>query len=115
MQYKSQITTHILDTSRGKPASGITAKLYHFQHHVWEEIAADVTNLDGRIVDLLPEGIRLENGIYKMHFDTEKYFDHFNIPTFYPYIEIVFNLDSDEHFHIPLLLSPFGYTTYRGS
>ena len=67
------------------------------------------------ISDLLPKENVLETGIYKMRFETKDYFDKGRIPTFYPYVEIVFDIHSTEHYHIPLLLNPFGYSTYRGS
>jgi 5-hydroxyisourate hydrolase len=111
----SQITTHILDTTSGKPATGITIILYQGENDEWTEIARGVTNKDGRISNLLEKEKRIQTGIYKMRFETKDYFDQNRIVTFYPYIEIVFDIRSDEHYHIPLLLSPFGYSTYRGS
>lgn len=110
----SQITTHILDTSLGKPAPGITIILYSQSTDAWKEIAKGITNNDGRIVDLLKNEV-LKYGTYKMRFETKDYFDKMGIATFYPYVEIVFDISSQEHYHIPLLLSPFGYSTYRGS
>jgi 5-hydroxyisourate hydrolase len=111
----SQLTTHILDTSKGRPASGVTIILYQGQHDQWSELAKGITNADGRIPDLLKEDILLPHGSYKMRFDTKVYFDKQNIETFYPYVEIIFDITTDEHYHIPLLLNPFGYSTYRGS
>jgi len=111
----SQITTHILDTTKGKPAEGITIVLYKGENDQWEEIARGKTNGDGRITDLLAKDRVLEKRIYKMRFETKDYFDKQAIPTFYPYVEIIFDIQSNEHYHIPLLLNPFGYTTYRGS
>lgn len=111
----SQLTTHILDTTKGKPAQGITIILYHGGNDEWTEIKRSITNVDGRIPDLLDKHITLEYGIYKMRFETKDYFDKQQIPTFYPYVEIIFEINSQEHYHIPLLLNPFGYSTYRGS
>jgi 5-hydroxyisourate hydrolase len=111
----SQITTHILDTTKGLPAEGITIILYHGGNDEWVEMKRGVTNKDGRIADLLPAETVLERGIYKMRFETKDYFDKNQTPTFYPFVEIVFDIQSEQHFHIPLLLNPFGYTTYRGS
>ena len=111
----SQITTHILDTTRGKPAAGINIVLYRGENDEWTEIARGTTNNDGRIPDLLSKNVILEIGIYKMRFETKDYFDKDRIPTFYPYVEIIFDLQSTDHHHIPLLLNPFGYSTYRGS
>ena len=79
------------------------------------EIARGQTNEDGRIANLLNEDKILQKGIYKMRFETKLYFDQKGMATFYPYVEIVFDIQTGEHYHIPLLLSPFGYSTYRGS
>lgn len=111
----SQITTHILDTTRGKPATGIVITLYRQQDDQWKEMAAGVTNTDGRIPGLLPKDTILAPGVYKMLFETKPYFDKLAIATFYPYVEIAFAITDNTHYHIPLLLNPFGYTTYRGS
>jgi len=111
----SQITTHILDTSKGKPAQGVNIVLYAKQKEEWIDIAAGTTNQDGRIGDLLEKENPLKPGIYKMQFDTAAYFTRQSIQTFYPYIEIVFEITGTQHYHIPLLVSPFGYSTYRGS
>lgn len=110
----SAITTHILDVTLGKPAAGITIVLYQ-QLREWTEIGRGITNADGRISDLLPKEIILPSGSYKLRFETEAYFLHHDTATFYPFIEITFSLTTGEHYHIPLLLSPFGYSTYRGS
>lgn len=110
----SQITTHILDTTKGKPAAGITIILYRGENDEWTELARGTTNADGRISDLL-KNEKLEHCIHKMRFETKDYFDSHQIKTFYPYVEIVFDIISDEHYHVPLLLNPFGYSTYRGS
>lgn len=109
------ITTHILDTTKGKPAAGVTIILYLGGNDEWNEIARGVTNQDGRIKDLLSADFNLQPGIYKMRFETKDYFDKMSTETFYPYVEIVFDLKTVEHYHIPLLLNPFGYSTYRGS
>jgi 5-hydroxyisourate hydrolase len=111
----SQVTTHILDTTSGKPASGITITLYVGQNDEWTEIARGKTNRDGRITDLLQETVLLQRGIYKLRFETKDYFDKTGTATFYPYVEIIFDIQSNEHYHVPLLLNPFGYSTYRGS
>jgi 5-hydroxyisourate hydrolase len=111
----SQVTTHILDTAVGHPAGGITVVLYYGENDEWTEIARGTTNKDGRVTDLLARSHLLAQGIYKMRFETKDYFDRIPVRTFYPYVEIIFDITSNEHFHIPLLISPFGYTTYRGS
>jgi 5-hydroxyisourate hydrolase len=111
----SQITTHILDTSSGKPAAGIKITLFSFDNPQWRTIDSGVTNKDGRLNDLIEDTRTLPPGIYKLKFETRDYFDRRNTETFYPYIEITFQLSEREHYHVPLLLTPFGYTTYRGS
>ena len=111
----SAITTHVLDTTKGMTAPGINVILYHYQANAWLEVANGLTNMDGRITDLLPKEIFLEHGIYKLKFETKFYFDQLEMPTFYPYVEIVFEISTSQHYHIPLLLNPFGYSTYRGS
>lgn len=111
----SQITTHILDTTKGKPAAGVSITLLQQAGNNWQEIARGVTNADGRITDLLPKEMQLELGVYKMKFDTQEYFAQDNTMNFYPFVEIVFIVAGTEHYHVPLLLNPFGYSTYRGS
>ncbi len=111
----SQITTHILDTTRGRPAQGVTIALYSQQAEVWQELARGTTNQDGRVADLLPEGEVLARGIYKLKFFTQEYFDQLSTNAFYPFVEIAFAVSAPEHYHVPLLLNPFGYSTYRGS
>lgn len=109
----SQITTHILDTSRGSPASGVTVILYEGPD--WLEIGRSITNADGRLQGLVKEGKLIKPGIYKLRFETKEYFDKVQIATLYPFIEIAFEIAGNDHYHIPLLLNPFGYSTYRGS
>lgn len=111
----SQITTHILDTSLGKPANDITIKLQHQKGEHWKTFSQGVTNADGRIADLLPPAKILDAGNYKMVFETGKYFAAHDTPNFYPLVEVIFSIHDDQHYHVPLLLNPFGYSTYRGS
>lgn len=111
----SQITTHILDTTRGKPAQGVTIVLYSQQEEKWQELARGTTNQDGRVADLLPKDETLARGVYKLKFFTQEYFDQQVATAFYPFVEIVFAVTAPEHYHVPLLLNPFGYSTYRGS
>jgi len=110
----SLITTHILDTTRGKPAGGVSIVLYQ-QGREWTEIARGLTNADGRIGDLLARDTVLPSGTYKLRFETGAYFDQLGTATFYPFVEITFAITTGEHYHVPLLLNPFGYATYRGS
>ena len=111
----SQITTHILDTTKGKPAVNVSITLFQQAGDNWLEIARGITNSDGRIADLLPKEIQLEPGIYKLKFFTKEYFAQGGTANFYPFVEIVFDVAGTEHYHVPLLLNPFGYATYRGS
>jgi 5-hydroxyisourate hydrolase len=111
----SQITTHILDTAKGKPASGVSISLHQQHNDVWKEIGIGTTNTDGRVMDLLKKDALLDLGIYKMRFETCEYFDKQGIQSFYPVVEIIFSITTTEHYHIPLLISPHGYSTYRGS
>ena len=111
----SPITTHILDTHRGCPAQGVPIQLFQKQETGYVLLAEGVTDDDGRIRDLLPEG-SLHTGIYQMRFDTKAYHDSLGITGFYPEALVVFEIwETDQHYHIPLLLSPFAYSTYRGS
>ena len=111
----SQVTTHILDTSKGHPAAQIHVTLYQGGNDQWREIARAISDADGRVKNLLGEEVLLQHGIYKLRFETKDYFDQLHIATCYPYVEIIFDVQTDEHFHVPLLLNPFGYSTYRGS
>jgi 5-hydroxyisourate hydrolase len=112
----SGITTHVLDTSKGRPGSGIKIVLDFKSDEDWDEIGSGQTNFDGRLANLLPEGFHLNAGIYRLTFDTQAYYDSQNEQGFYPSVEIVFEVrDEAQHYHVPLLISPFGYSTYRGS
>src|SRR5437868_6219450 len=102
----SKITTHILDTVKGHPAEGVTIILYGGENDEWTELARGATNPDGRISDLLEKDDQLKFGIFKIRFETKDYFDRQRMPTFYPYVEIIFEIAEDQHYHIPLLLSP---------
>jgi 5-hydroxyisourate hydrolase len=117
----SQITTHILDTALGKPARGIEVILFEQSEEImegnasWRQIALGSSDQDGRISDLLKKDAQVEPGIYKIRFETQEYFNKLSCQTFYPYVEIIFRITNYEHYHIPLLLNPFGYSTYRGT
>ncbi len=111
----SQLTTHVLDTTLGKPAQEMTIRLKHFVDNGWFTLAQGVTNADGRVGDLLPSEKNVLPGNYKMVFETLRYFKANNTTGLYPVVEICFTVSDDAHYHIPLLLNPFGYSTYRGS
>ncbi|KAL0247615.1 hydroxyisourate hydrolase [Cryptococcus tetragattii IND107] len=120
---RSPITCHVLDSSQGKPASGVKISLQILKAEVLgssevtgKMLAEGITDTDGRCSTLLPPNEELSPGIYKMVFFTGDYFEAKGTETFYPVVEITFNYaDPSQHYHIPLLLSPFSYTTYRGS
>lgn len=111
----SPITTHILNTSLGKPAAGVRIILYQQNGKDWNFLAEGITNSDGRVADLLPEEKLSVPANFKLRFETNAYFQQLGIESFYPFIEIVFTIKNNEHYHVPLLLNPFGYSTYRGS
>ena len=111
----SQITTHILDTSLGKPAQGVNITLEQKVAADWNKLATGITNSDGRIGNLLPDDKIVEPGIYRMIFDTKSYFKTQNLKSFYPSVTIEFEVFDASHYHVPLLLNPYGYSTYRGS
>lgn len=110
----SQITSHVLDTAKGCPAEGIPLTLYRVSQAGSEVVGEDITNADGRSTHLLSDETVLEEGMYLLHFSLVEYLR--DSGAFYPYADITFNVaEGGEHYHIPLLLSPFGYSTYRGS
>ena len=113
----SAITTHILDVSTGFPARGVPVKLERqIEGTVWELIGSGATDEDGRIRDLLDADAILQAGNYRLTFDTGAYFQKQQIEGFYPQVTVTFTVRSGaQHYHVPLLLSPFGYSTYRGS
>ena len=111
----SQLTTHVLDTSIGKPGKNIAVKLQQRSGENWQIIAQGITDNDGRISDLLPAEKSLAPDNYKLVFETGAYFTANNVTGFYPAVEIQFTVFDDAHYHVPLLINPFGYSTYRGS
>jgi 5-hydroxyisourate hydrolase len=113
----SVITTHILDTATGRPASGVDVVLEEQRGaDEWTAVGRGLTDADGRLRTLMPEGEPLEPGTYRLIFHTRAYFQRSDTVTFYPHVVVVFDVAGGEsHYHVPLLLSPFGYSTYRGS
>lgn len=114
----SGITSHVLDTSRGMPAAGIDVLLEwntgESLRPEWEKVGSGTTNIDGRVSDLVDGESRA--GHFRISFLVAAYFQSRHIESFYPVVRIEFNVDdADQHFHVPLLLNPFGYSTYRGS
>jgi 5-hydroxyisourate hydrolase len=112
----SQITTHVLDVSLGRPAAGVPVLLEVEDVGTgWKELGRGETDKDGRLRDLLAPGSLVE-GTYRLTFDTHSYFAFRKVEALYPLVSVVFSVrDAKQHYHIPLLLSPFGYSTYRGS
>lgn len=110
----SAVTTHVLDTARGRPGTEIAVTLEALDGPHRTLIAEGRTDGDGRIAALGPE--QLASGDYQLTFDTGEYFARTGTETFYPLVQVRFRLaDPEQHYHVPLLLSPFSYSTYRGS
>ena len=111
------ITTHVLDTSHGRPAVGVPIRLaIQMPSGDWKTIGEGKTDSDGRLRTLTPTDQPFERGTYRLTFDTGHYFASHGVEGFYPEASIVFEVRNPaEHFHVPLLLQPFGYSTYRGS
>ena len=112
----SPITTHVLDIAKGSPAENVPIQMESLINSEWQLLGRGSTNADGRLTNLLEPG-SLAKGNYRISFDVEKYFISQNIQRFfYPVVRIEFEiLNPEQHYHVPLLLSPFGYSTYRGS
>jgi len=105
------LSTHVLDTSLGKPAPGITVVL---ESVAGEALGDAITDGDGRVGNIGPD--RLEAGDYRLRFASGGYFAARGVEAFYPEVVVVFTIaDADQHYHVPVLLNPFGYSTYRGS
>lgn len=110
----SHITTHVLDAVHGTPAAGVPVELSARVGDDWQLIAQGETNADGRVADLGPDAVAA--GDYRVRFDTAAYFARTDTETFYPEVLLTFVIaDDSRHYHVPLLLSPFAYSTYRGS
>lgn len=108
---RSPITTHVLDTSRGRPVAGMEVVLERKDREGWSTLGRGVTDADGRLIDLLRSDYALAAGTYRLTFSTGAL-----LSGFFPEVTIVFSVDDPgQHYHVPLLVSPFGYTTYRGS
>jgi len=110
------ITTHVLDTAAGRPARGVPVVLERAgAPGTWETVGSGVTDNDGRNRELTPSG-PVDPGVYRIRFETDAYFRASNTAGFFPVVEIQFTIaDGAQHYHVPLLLSPYGYSTYRGS
>jgi 5-hydroxyisourate hydrolase len=110
----SHITTHILDTAAGKPAEGVSVRLEARGAEGWTEIGSGTTDADGRVKNLGPE--KSDAGDYRIEFATGEYFEREGVESFFPFVSLAFSLrNPEQHYHVPLLISPFAYSTYRGS
>ena len=112
--FTSAVTSHVLDTATGRPAAGVPVRLERVDDGGDERLAGATTDEDGRVRALGPES--LDSGVYRLVFDTGAYFAAAGVRAFYPQVAVTFTIDADGgHYHVPLLLSPYGYSTYRGS
>ncbi len=111
-----RISTHILDLASGKPATDVAVRLEKHEPAGWRVLASERTDVDGRCSQLLPEKENLSPGFYRLAFDTTSYYEAQDVAPLCPVVEVTFRVrEGETNFHIPLLLSPNGYTTYRGS
>ncbi|KAG1197823.1 hypothetical protein G6F35_012725 [Rhizopus arrhizus] len=114
--HKSPITCHVLIASLGIPGKEIDVKIEKLDENQFSVLSTSQTNNDGRCPNLLPQDYKVEKGVYRVTFETKEYFEKLGQACFYPYVQIVFEITQPEqHYHIPLLISPYSYTTYRGS
>jgi 5-hydroxyisourate hydrolase len=113
----STISTHVLDTARGRPADGIHVGLdLQLADGNWRRVAEGWTNSDGRIDSFAALGHPFRAGQYRLTFDTRAWFEGLKVEAFYPQVSVVFTVGSPpQHYHVPLMLSPYGYSTYRGT
>lgn len=113
----SAITTHVLDTARGRPAAAISVVLERRGGAgEWIAVGRGETDRDGRLRSLYPDGTPLAPAVYRLTFQTRSYFDSLGVAAFYPEVVVVFETAAGEtHYHVPLLIGPFGFTTYRGT
>lgn len=112
----TQITTHILDTTRGAPAAGVLSTLMQQQGDDWLMLGTGITDADGRVGDFLASDQPLAGGIYKLTFYLVDYYANQGHRALFPQVDVVLEIGGEgQHYHIPLLLNPYGYTTYRGS
>ena len=116
-QTNYQLSSHILDISKGMPASDVNITLQkQIECNQWQTLAAKQTDKNGRVSDFLPQDENSNHiGVYKLTFFVEPYFRSQQTDTFYPYIEVVFEIKGDKHYHVPITLSAYGYGTYRGN
>lgn len=110
------LSVHVLNLENGLPSPGVQVVLEQQKGDEWTQLSTGVTNEQGRITALFPEGQSLENGNYRVTFETGEWFKEHDTATFFPEVPVIFSADASvEHYHIPLLLSPYGFSTYRGN
>lgn len=110
------LSVHILDLQTGTPTAGVTVTLEKKTGNDWRQLASGVTNAQGRIADMYPADKAMVQGDYRIVFKTGEYYARLKQETFFPEIPVQFHVEkTDQHYHIPLLLSPFGFSTYRGN
>ena len=109
----SRVTTHVLDAVTGRPAEGVAVELLAFDGVSWRSVDTGATDADGRVTRIGPD--ELPAGDYRLRFDTAAYFAAAGTEGFYPEVVVAFTVAESQHYHVPLLLNPYGYSTYRGS
>ncbi len=113
---RNPLSVHVLDLQSGKPTAGIAVTLEQQVGSQWRELASGITDTQGRIAALYPEGKSMPAAQYRIVFKTGEHYARLGQPTFFPRVPVEFTVDAPtQHYHIPLLLSPFGYSTYRGN
>jgi 5-hydroxyisourate hydrolase len=110
------ITTHVLDLSSGKPAAGVRVALARIDNVQRTIVGSGVTDAEGRLRDLVPKASKVNAGTFELTFETGTYFRSHGVEPFHPHVTVTVEItDPNQHYHVPLLISPYGYTTYRGS
>lgn len=111
-----QLSTHILDLNAGHPAAGVLIKLWQqSDDSTWQFVTEAKTDQNGSVNDFLPSDPQRKAAIYKLIFYTQPYFDSQAVSSFYPFVEVAFAINDHNHYHVPIVISPYGYSTYRGS
>ena len=113
---QNPLSVHVLNLENGLPSAGVKVILEKQENNQWKELNQSTTNQQGRITALYPEDASLQKGIYKVTFKTGEWFQKNKQSSFFPEVPVIFSVDGNlEHYHIPLLISPYGYSTYRGN
>ena len=111
-----QLSSHILDIQQGQPAAGVKSVCRIFSPtEDWALLEERLTDENGRVKDFLEEGTTNHKGIYRLTYHVAPYFERLQQDSFYPFIEVVFEIKDGKHYHVPITLSPYGYSTYRGN